>query len=139
MQAHSSLSYCGSVGASCLQIPGFTDVQWSETQHELTRRITILVERNQLSAPTAQELLQTSFELAASNLILFEKTSYQHLEPKAKRRIARDPNDWQSVALALALTTGIWTNDKDFFGCGVATWSTETLIRELADLKIDAM
>ncbi|MGL4608934.1 MAG: PIN domain-containing protein [Trueperaceae bacterium] len=98
-----------------------TDVQWSETQYELTRRLTILVERNQLSITTAEELLQTSLELAASNLILFEKTSYEHLEPKARRRIARDPNDWQSVALALALNTGIWTNDKDFFGCGVAT------------------
>ncbi len=109
-----------------------TDVQWDETQHELTRRLTILVKRNQLSATTANELLQTSFELAASNLILFEKSSYEFLGPKARRRILRDPNDWQSVALALALNTGIWTNDKDFFGCGIATWSTETLIEELA-------
>jgi predicted nucleic acid-binding protein len=100
----------------------------------LTRRLTILVERNQLSATTAEELLQASFELAASNLILFKKTSYEHLESKARKRIARNPNDWQSVALALALNTGIWTNDKDFFGCGIATWSTETLIEKLAAL-----
>lgn len=110
-----------------------TDMQWNETQHELTRRLTILVKRNQLSAPTTEELLQTSFELAAATLILFEQTSYQHLESKAKNRISRDPNDWQSVALALALNTGIWTNDKDFFGCGVATWITETLLKELED------
>ncbi len=110
-----------------------TDVQWNETQYELTRRLTILVEQNQLSATTANELLQTSFELAGSTLVLFDKASYEHLEPKARRRMTRDPNDWQSVALALALNTGVWTNDKDFFGCGVATWSTETLIRELED------
>jgi predicted nucleic acid-binding protein len=111
-----------------------TDVQWSETQHELTRRLTLLAERNQLSATTAEELLESGLELAASNLVLFEKTSYQHLESKARKRITRDPNDWQSVALALALNTGIWTNDKDFFGSGVASWATEILVSELEDL-----
>lgn len=39
----------------------------------------------------------------------------------------RDPNDWPAVACALALTAGIWTNDNDFLGTGVATWTTETL------------
>jgi predicted nucleic acid-binding protein len=111
-----------------------TDAQWSETQHELARRFTILVERGQLARATADELLQMGLELAASTLILFDKVSYQHLEQKARQRIARDPNDWQSVALALALNTGIWTNDQDFFGSGIATWLTETLIMELENL-----
>jgi predicted nucleic acid-binding protein len=111
-----------------------TDAQWSETQHELARRLSILVERKQLSQATVDELLQTGLELMASNLVLFDKTSYQHLDQKAHQRIARDPNDWQSVALTLALNTGIWTNDRDFFGSGVATWTTETLIRELENM-----
>jgi predicted nucleic acid-binding protein len=114
-----------------------TDAQWDETRHELTRRLTILVERIQLSKTTAEELLQNALELAATNLILFDETAYKHLETKARRRILRDPNDWQSVALALALNTGIWTNDKDFFGCGVATWRTEVLLEELDSLMKD--
>ncbi len=32
-----------------------------------------------------------------------------------------------TVALALALDCGIWTNDRDFFGCGLPVWVTETL------------
>jgi hypothetical protein len=35
------------------------------------------------------------------------------------------------VATALALTAGIWTNDNDFLGTGVATWTTDTLQRRL--------
>jgi predicted nucleic acid-binding protein len=29
------------------------------------------------------------------------------------------------LALALALKAPIWTEDSDFFGCGVATWTTD--------------
>ena len=59
---------------------------------------------------------------------------YAHLEPVARRRIPRDPNDWPTVALAIALDAGIFTNDYDFFGCGCPTWTMETLRGELADL-----
>jgi hypothetical protein len=31
------------------------------------------------------------------------------------------------VGCALALSAGIWTDDNDFLGTGVATWTTETL------------
>jgi hypothetical protein len=27
----------------------------------------------------------------------------------------------------------IWTHDRDFLGCGGATWTTETLLARLAD------
>jgi hypothetical protein len=33
--------------------------------------------------------------------------------------------------LALALDAAIWTLDGDFLGCGVATWTAETLLAEL--------
>jgi predicted nucleic acid-binding protein len=46
-------------------------------------------------------------------------------------RIARDPNDWFTIALALALVAAIWTLDHDFFGCGIATWTTDTLLTHL--------
>lgn len=47
------------------------------------------------------------------------------LEQAAMERIgARDPMDWPVVAAALALTCPIWTEDRDFFGVGVPTWTS---------------
>ena len=48
---------------------------------------------------------------------------YTACEDEAKRRISEgDEDDWHVVALALALDCPIWTEDKDFFGTGLATW-----------------
>ncbi|HWJ86012.1 MAG TPA: PIN domain-containing protein [Cellulomonas sp.] len=48
------------------------------------------------------------------------------LETAAMARIgARDPMDWPMVAAALTLNCPIWTEDKDFFGAGVATWTSD--------------
>ena len=41
----------------------------------------------------------------------------------------RDPADWPALALALQLECAIWTEDQDFFGTGVATWTTATVER----------
>jgi predicted nucleic acid-binding protein len=48
-------------------------------------------------------------------------------EIKARQRIARDPEDWPVVALALAVDSPVWTEDTDFFGAGVSTWTTDTV------------
>jgi predicted nucleic acid-binding protein len=40
---------------------------------------------------------------------------------------ARDPEDWPVLAAALALGCPIWTEDADFFGCGVATWTSVSI------------
>lgn len=37
----------------------------------------------------------------------------------------RDINDWSIVATALLLDCPIWTEDSDFFGSGIATWTTD--------------
>jgi predicted nucleic acid-binding protein len=50
------------------------------------------------------------------------------VESKAKARIAaRDINDWPAVAAALLLDCPVWTEDQDFLGSGVATWTTATV------------
>jgi predicted nucleic acid-binding protein len=49
---------------------------------------------------------------------------------EALRRI-RDPADWPALALALQLECAIWTEDQDFFGTGLATWTTATVQRYL--------
>ena len=46
------------------------------------------------------------------------------LEAGAKSRMRRDPTDRPIVAAALKIGCPIWTDDQDFFGCGIATWTT---------------
>jgi predicted nucleic acid-binding protein len=56
------------------------------------------------------------------------KSLYEEHEATARRRIAsRDIKDWPVVAAALLLNCPIWTEDQDFFGCGVATWTTNNI------------
>lgn len=51
---------------------------------------------------------------------------YGEFEAEARERLAtRDPEDWPILATALALGCPIWTEDTDFFGCGVPTWTSD--------------
>lgn len=50
---------------------------------------------------------------------------YGAFEVEARERLGvRDPEDWPVLAAALAIGCPIWTEDTDFFGCGVATWTS---------------
>lgn len=51
----------------------------------------------------------------------------QHEGPARDRIAPRDPDDWPVVAVALLLKLPIWTEDQDFFGSGIATWTTDRL------------
>ncbi|HSY27997.1 MAG TPA: PIN domain-containing protein [Burkholderiaceae bacterium] len=55
---------------------------------------------------------------------------YSEFETKARQRI-RDTRDWPVLATALALDSPVWTEDQDFFGSGVATWNTGTVLMYL--------
>jgi predicted nucleic acid-binding protein len=53
---------------------------------------------------------------------------YSGFETEARRRLGRrDPEDWPIVATALALDSPIWTEDADFFGCGIAIWTSTSI------------
>jgi len=55
-----------------------------------------------------------------------DRSLYEEHESSALERIElRDPKDWPVVALALLLDLPIWTEDQDFFGSGIATWTTD--------------
>lgn len=55
-------------------------------------------------------------------------------ESQARLRLKqRDEQDWPILAAALALNCPIWTEDADFFGVGVATWTTSNVQHYLAD------
>jgi hypothetical protein len=53
---------------------------------------------------------------------------YSDFESEARKRPGvRDPEDWPILATALALPCPIWTEDLDFFGCGLATWTSASI------------
>jgi predicted nucleic acid-binding protein len=55
-----------------------------------------------------------------------DRSLYEKYQNAARERIAlRDPDDWPVVATALLLDLPIWTEDQDFFGSGVATWTSD--------------
>lgn len=57
-----------------------------------------------------------------------DSETYARFEDLARQRIdRRDEDDWPVLASALALGCPIWTEDTDFFGCGVATWTTDRI------------
>ena len=59
---------------------------------------------------------------------------YGDHEAEARKRLGtRDPEDWPILASALALGCPIWTEDTDFFGCGVATWTSNRVEIFLGD------
>ena len=52
-------------------------------------------------------------------------SSYGPMRVQALARIGqRDAHDWPVLVCALLLNCPIWTEDMDFFGTGVATWTT---------------
>jgi predicted nucleic acid-binding protein len=81
-----------------------------------------ILERRKIPAATALGLLDLLAEVV--QLVEFER--YAGWEPLARQRMnRRDEDDWPILATALALGCPIWTEDTDFFGCGVATWTTD--------------
>lgn len=93
---------------------------WEETRHELGKRIEkIMVRKEVFSQAAGQNLLSNAITLSETKLIIVPHEIYASWETIARLRIPRDPNDWFTVALALVLPAGIWTNDGDFLGCGL--------------------
>jgi predicted nucleic acid-binding protein len=45
----------------------------------------------------------------------------------------RDPDDWPILATAMALDCPVWTEDNDFFGTGVPTWTSDRVELYLAE------
>lgn len=105
---------------------------WDEASHELSKRIAIMVQKGIFSQELGENLLVDALTLAEARVSLIPHEVYAFLETTAKARIPRDPNDWPTVALGLLLSAAIWTLDNDFLGCGLPTWTTDTLLVHLA-------
>lgn len=72
--------------------------------------------------------------LVKTVFLVVDPSFYSAFEDQARACIARrDPNDWPVIATALLLNSPIWTEDRDFFGCGIATWTTDRVEINLRD------
>ncbi len=101
------------------------DTAFQEAREHLPQ---ILERRNVPLAPAFAVL-----ELVATLVQTIEIEAYSRFESVARERIGgRDEDDWPVLASALALDCPIWTEDTDFFGCGVATWTTDRVELYLA-------
>jgi len=71
--------------------------------------------------PASLEYLRTIIEPVTRQF-------YAAFEGAARKRLrGRDESDWPVLAIALALACEIWTEDADFFGTGVAVWTTSRI------------
>lgn len=104
-----------------------------ETRHELLKRQRLLVRNAGLAPETAAALVQDGLETAESVLTVAPGEWLEPFRKEALARVPADPNDWPTAALALALGVGVWTDDRDFFGSGLATWQTSVLQHALTE------
>ena len=91
---------------------------------EARDHLPLVLQRRNIPVEPAMRAL----ELLAGFVHVVESQTYSQFEDLARQRIAaRDEDDWPILACALALGCPIWTEDTDFFGCGVATWTTDRI------------
>ena len=84
----------------------------------------ILFEKRSLPAEPALKVLSNLQCL----LKIIDKSLYQEQAMEAQQRIKnRDFHDWPIVATALTFNAPIWTEDQDFFGSGLPTWTTDRI------------
>ncbi len=89
----------------------------------------LLEKRGVASAEAMQVLLRLE-----SIVQVIDHELYVGMRNQALQRIAvRDADDWPVLACALAMGCPVWTEDADFFGTGVATWTTDRVAVYFAD------
>jgi predicted nucleic acid-binding protein len=71
--------------------------------------------------PASLDYLRSLIEPVHSEL-------YGLFEGEARLRLrGRDEDDWPVLGTALGLACGVWTEDADFFGTGIAVWTTNSV------------
>lgn len=67
----------------------------------------------------------TAVEYLRELVIPIDAEFYEVFEVEARERLrGRDEQDWPILATALGLGLPVWTEDADFFGTGIAVWTT---------------
>ena len=99
---------------------------------EARKRLPEVIEGRKLET----EPFMNYFDSLANVVRTVERETYSGFEAIARQRLVRrDENDWPILAAALALRCPIWTEDTDFFGCGVATWTTDRVELHLSEVS----
>ncbi len=106
---------------------------WNEAMYVLDNRLRSWVRSGRLTADIPPHF-ETNVKLYARfRCTVIAEDYYRGYEAEVRRRVPDDPDDWHTVALALATDTDIWTlGRKHFFGCGIAIWRTSRLRASLA-------
>lgn len=78
-------------------------------------------------------MLARAIAVISGAIAVVRGARFQDRLEEARWRLPADPRDTPTVALALSLDAGVWTDDRDFFGCGLPVWSTRVLRRYLAE------
>ncbi len=88
-----------------------------------------LLEKRGIQSESAMAVLD-----ALETIVLpLELVVYVDFKEQALQRIAtRDADDWPVLACAMTIGCPVWTEDADFFGTGVATWTTDRVELYLA-------
>jgi predicted nucleic acid-binding protein len=98
---------------------------------EAARNLRAIAQRRSLDLNQAAAYLNRIVECFVN---LVDRSLYEEFEDRARARIAsRDPDDWPVVATALLIDAPIWTEDQDFFGTGMATWTSNKIELYLRD------
>ncbi len=94
-----------------------TDAQAREAERVLQHVFGLTDER------AAEEMRDT-----LAGMQLYRAPTYRQKEAAARARIHyKNTRDWPILAAAIAHGAAIWTDDRDFFGTGVATWTTRNV------------
>jgi predicted nucleic acid-binding protein len=99
---------------------------------EARRELPAILSRRSMSIESGMATLES-----ICGIVLFiDVDHYAVMEEQARRRLfRRDQDDWPILATALRLDLPIWTQDMDFFGCGVATWTTDLVDIYLSEVS----
>jgi predicted nucleic acid-binding protein len=94
------------------------DVAYAEARKYLPS----LLEKRGINSMVAMKVLD-SLECMVQPIDL---ELYVGMQQQALQRIAvRDADDWSVLACSMAIGCPVWTEDADFFGAGVATWTSD--------------
>lgn len=78
------------------------------------------------ATPVAAAQLLAVLDAFESVVLAVAEDTYEVARPNAEARLeGRDVDDWPILATAMVLDCPIWTEDQDFFGTGVPTWTTD--------------
>lgn len=104
------------------------DVAFQEAEEHLPQ---VLKARNLTPDP-----FMSFFASLVNTIQAIDREAYSAFETVARQRLTkRDEEDWPVLATALTMDCPIWTEDTDFFGCGVAIWTTDRVELYLSKSK----